>query len=90
MPLKYRKLEMRIYFYSLSAIMSSCLRDENLDIADLSDGNRPTKVGEQFSELYDSQWTDAYDTTKNFFENDITELEIIQILLEIVKVISFT
>ncbi|XP_060565714.1 uncharacterized protein LOC132724768 [Ruditapes philippinarum] len=69
----------------LSAIMSSRLRDENFDIADLSDGNRPTKVGEQFSELYDNQWTDAYDTTKNFFENTITELEIIQILLEIVK-----
>ncbi|XP_060565712.1 uncharacterized protein LOC132724767 [Ruditapes philippinarum] len=69
----------------LSAIMSSRLRDGNPNIADLNDLNRPTKVGEHFSELYDNQWTDAYDAIKNFFENTLTELEIIQILLELVK-----
>ncbi|XP_052263646.1 uncharacterized protein LOC127866855 isoform X3 [Dreissena polymorpha] len=32
--------------------------------ADLSDQNRPTKLAEKFSELYDNQWTDAFEDLK--------------------------
>ncbi|KAL3878451.1 hypothetical protein ACJMK2_030801 [Sinanodonta woodiana] len=45
----------------LSSMASSKLRDNNPNIADLSDPNRPTKLSEQFSELYDNEWTDAFD-----------------------------
>lgn len=37
------------------------LRDGNPDIADLSDPNRPTEIGKHFSELYDNEWSDAYE-----------------------------
>lgn len=33
----------------------------NSCIADLGDKYRPTKVSEMFSELYDTEWTDAID-----------------------------
>jgi hypothetical protein len=36
------------------------LTDGNANIADLSDENRPTKLSEKYSELYDNQWTDAF------------------------------
>nr|XP_022324778.1 thyroid receptor-interacting protein 11-like isoform X14 [Crassostrea virginica] len=31
------------------------------NITDLSDSNRPTKIAEQFSELYDDLWTDVFE-----------------------------
>ncbi|XP_053392004.1 uncharacterized protein LOC128554717 [Mercenaria mercenaria] len=37
------------------------LTDGNANIADLSDENRPTKLAEQYSELYDNEWTDAFE-----------------------------
>lgn len=41
---------------------SAKLTDGNPNITDLSDiHNRPTKLAEQYSELYDNEWTDAYD-----------------------------
>ncbi|XP_052239916.1 uncharacterized protein LOC127850700 isoform X2 [Dreissena polymorpha] len=64
----------------LSAMMSVKLRDNNPNIADLSDQFRPTKLGEQFSELYDNEWTDAFDALQNNFE----ERHAISILLDIV------
>ncbi|KAH3737729.1 uncharacterized protein LOC127850673 [Dreissena polymorpha] len=64
----------------LSAMMSVKLRDNNPNIADLSDQFRPTKLGEQFSELYDNEWTDAFDTLQNKFE----EKQAISILLDII------
>ncbi|XP_053399682.1 uncharacterized protein LOC128557084 [Mercenaria mercenaria] len=36
------------------------LTDNNPNIADLSDLNRPTKLAEKYAELYDNDWTDAY------------------------------
>ncbi|XP_052239689.1 uncharacterized protein LOC127850596 isoform X2 [Dreissena polymorpha] len=63
-----------------SAMMSVKLRDNNPNIADLSDPFRPTKLGEQFSELYDNEWTDAFDALQEEFE----ERHAISILLDIV------
>lgn len=37
------------------------LTDGNPNIADLSDKNRPTKLAEMYSELYDNEWTNAYE-----------------------------
>ncbi|XP_045211914.1 uncharacterized protein LOC123563269 [Mercenaria mercenaria] len=69
----------------LSAIMSSRLKDGNPNIADLNDHNRPTKIGEQFSELYDNQWTDAYGAVQTCFKQEKKEPEIIGILLGILE-----
>ena len=70
--------------------MSSRLRDGNPNVVDLSDQNRPNKLGEQFSELYDNQWTNAYDAIEHFFVMDTKdESEIIRILLNILEVNMF-
>ncbi|XP_052794372.1 uncharacterized protein LOC128227669 isoform X2 [Mya arenaria] len=37
------------------------LTQDNPNIMELSDPNRPTKLGEIYSELYDNQWTDAFE-----------------------------
>lgn len=65
----------------LSAMASSRLRDNNPNISDLSDENRPTKIAEKFSELYDNQWTDAFDAIDK--EKTLQEKQIIQFLLEV-------
>ncbi|XP_052795701.1 synaptonemal complex protein 1-like isoform X2 [Mya arenaria] len=45
----------------LSKIAGANLAFQNPNIADLGDPNRPTKLAEIFSELYDNQWTDAFE-----------------------------
>ncbi|WAQ99592.1 hypothetical protein MAR_023965, partial [Mya arenaria] len=50
----------------LSSVISAQVTDSNPNIADLSDQNRPTKLAERYSELYDNQWTECYEgLTKN-------------------------
>ncbi|XP_053399154.1 uncharacterized protein LOC123556779 isoform X2 [Mercenaria mercenaria] len=67
------------YKERLSSMASSKLRDNNPNITDLSDQNRPTKIAERLSELYDNQWTDAFDA----LEGSMPERQIIQTLLDI-------
>ncbi|KAK3580461.1 hypothetical protein CHS0354_035503 [Potamilus streckersoni] len=45
----------------LSEIGAMKLINNNPKITDLSDANRPEKLVEQFAELYDNEWTDAYE-----------------------------
>ncbi|KAL3879556.1 hypothetical protein ACJMK2_031850 [Sinanodonta woodiana] len=45
----------------LSEIGAIKLTGNNHKVTDLSDEDRPEKVAEQFSELYDTEWTDAYE-----------------------------
>ena len=47
-------------YYSLSQVMGNKLMDNNPNIADLSDRNRPSKLAERLNELYDNEWSDAY------------------------------
>lgn len=54
----------------------------NPNIADLSDKNRPTKIGERFEQLFDNEWSDAHEVLKS----TISEREIYIILIEVVKV----
>lgn len=62
---------------------SSRLRDNNPDIADLSDQYRPTKLAEIFSQIYDNEWTDAYEMLE---KKPMKEEEIIAFLLKVVMV----
>ncbi|KAL4226981.1 hypothetical protein ACF0H5_014957 [Mactra antiquata] len=59
----------------LSAALSTMITDGNTAIADLSDENRPTNLATQYTELYDNQWTDAYEYLT--LEEQMTELEAI-------------
>ncbi|KAL4240869.1 hypothetical protein ACF0H5_001654 [Mactra antiquata] len=65
----------------LSRITSEKLRDGNPNIVDISDQNRPGKLGEQFSELYDNQWTDALEAIEN--QTGVAQRQAIHILLQI-------
>ncbi|XP_060566871.1 uncharacterized protein LOC132725705 [Ruditapes philippinarum] len=67
----------------LSAIASAKLTDGNPNIADLSDVNRPTKLAEQYSELYDNEWTDAF----GVINGGQTEEDACRILLDMFYVI---
>lgn len=55
----------------------------NPSIADLSDRNRPTKLGERFGQLYDNEWSDAHETLKLTIRS---ENEIFSILADVVRV----
>ncbi|XP_052277828.1 uncharacterized protein LOC127876549 isoform X6 [Dreissena polymorpha] len=68
----------------LSKIMGNKLTDNNPAIADLSDSNRPAKLAEQFSELYDNQWTDAFEEQTDMTDDEQGKIEILlNILLNI-------
>ncbi|KAH3785861.1 hypothetical protein DPMN_163956 [Dreissena polymorpha] len=56
----------------LSKFMGQQLTDNNPNITDLSDKNRPTKLGERFSELYDNEWTDAFDVLGSIYKDERT------------------
>jgi len=45
----------------LSKLVGDRLVADNPNITDLSDKNRPTKLGEMFNELYDNEWTNAFE-----------------------------
>lgn len=61
--------------------MGDKLTDNNPNVADLSDKNRPVKLAERFGELYDNQWTDAYDVIEKYFGTEERTLgELLNIL----------
>lgn len=64
-----------------SKLAGESLTMGNANVADLSDPNRPTKLAEQFSELYDNEWTDAFEELEH-----MTDSERISYLLYILQV----
>jgi hypothetical protein len=64
------------------------LRLNNPDIPDLSDTNRPTKIAEKFSELYDYEWTEAFESRSKTERN--SEKAKIETLLNIVQVTTYS
>ncbi|KAH3785865.1 hypothetical protein DPMN_163960 [Dreissena polymorpha] len=54
----------------LSKFMGQQLTDNNSNITDLSDKNRPTKLSERFSELYDNEWTDAFEVLGSIYKDE--------------------
>ncbi|XP_052673257.1 uncharacterized protein LOC128155532 isoform X2 [Crassostrea angulata] len=67
----------------LSQVAGARLRDNNPGISDLSDPNRPLKLNEKISELYDNEWTDAIEN----LETEQSEQTAIAILLNIVMIV---
>ena len=51
----------------------------------LSNPNRPTQLAEQYNEIYDNQWTDAFDILKNK-QNMTDETKVVQQLKQILFV----
>ncbi|XP_052794651.1 uncharacterized protein LOC128227820 [Mya arenaria] len=69
----------------LSKIMGQKLSDNNPNIADLSDTNRPTKLAERYQELYDNQWTDAFEVIEKCYSDEKKCIGILLYLLKDVK-----
>lgn len=78
------KAFMFFFKYRLSAAAANRLRDQNPGITDLSDPNRPLKLAEKVSELYDNEWTNAMENLEG--ELDMHEDKGIKLLLKIIKV----
>lgn len=74
----------------ISEIAGARLKSNNPAIADLSDQNRPSKLAEKFSELYDNEWTDATEELKGGLEykeisEEDVEIIVIKLFYEITK-----
>ncbi|KAK3582898.1 hypothetical protein CHS0354_009704 [Potamilus streckersoni] len=67
----------------LSEQAGALLTFDNPSIADLSDPNRPTKVSEKYSELYDNEWTDAFANLSKEYPS-ISEEQMIGSLYEMI------
>ena len=76
-----RKVKIIILF-RLSTIAGSKLTHNNPGIADLLDKNRPQKLGEYFSELYDNEWTEAVSGLTEGHGEEVA----IQLLRDVLKV----
>ena len=68
----------------LSEVAGSKLTAGNPNITDLSDSNRPTKIAEQFSELYDNLWTDVFE--KLCQNSKMSDRDAIRTLLQYLEV----
>ncbi|VDI67731.1 Hypothetical predicted protein [Mytilus galloprovincialis] len=65
----------------LSEAAGNKLRDNNPNIADLSDMNRPTSLAEKFSSLYTDEYTDAMEV----IEDDMDEAASVKVMLDWLK-----
>jgi hypothetical protein len=65
-------------------LASDRLTDNNPNITDLSDDNRAIKVGEKFIELYNNEWSDAFEELTEVEEME--ENEAIKYLFDTIKV----
>ncbi|XP_052796260.1 uncharacterized protein LOC128228799 [Mya arenaria] len=77
-----RKAERDRNILERSKQAGQALRQNNPDIADLSDSNRPTKLAERFSELYDNEWTEAFE---GLTKSEMDDKGAISLLLQIVQ-----
>ena len=53
------------------------------DIMELPDPNRPMKIAEKFTEMYDNDWTDSMEALEDL---KISEKKCVEILLHLVTV----
>ncbi|XP_052794169.1 uncharacterized protein LOC128227562 [Mya arenaria] len=83
------KLELDETKTRLSKLLGQKLTDKNPNIADLSDKNRPTNLAERYSELYDNQWTDAFDCLNKWHDEATTIKQLSDILKNAMDFCSF-
>lgn len=60
----------------------------NPNINDMSDPNRPVKIAEEFSVLYDNLWADVFEQLSGTYK--LSERDSIQTLLQILQVCTLT
>lgn len=75
--LKKTENERQEVLLRLSQVTGDKLKTDNPNVSDLSDPNRPTKLGEMISELYDNEWTDAFEGLQQNGRNDRGSIRIL-------------
>ncbi|KAK3594523.1 hypothetical protein CHS0354_030869 [Potamilus streckersoni] len=75
---------LRLISFRLSSYAAARVTNENPSITDLSDQNRPTKISERYSELYDNHWTDAFQNLQD--KHHLSETKAIEFLLDVLYV----
>ncbi|KAK3607026.1 hypothetical protein CHS0354_020456 [Potamilus streckersoni] len=76
------EVQIPVDIYRRSLRASIMLHDNNPNISDLSDPNRPTKLTERFSELYSNEYTDLYEELE---KDRYSERDIVYQLLRVVR-----
>ena len=71
------------FIFRLSDYTSKHLADNNPNITDLADPNRPTILAEIFSELYDNAWTDAFECLSKEMKSDEKAIKKLLHVLEV-------
>lgn len=66
----------------MSKVHGANLTEDFADLSDLSDGNRPTKLAARYMELYDSEWTDAFEN----LDKELPDKDVVKCLLETLMV----
>jgi hypothetical protein len=69
----------KIYF-RLSKLAGNKMTEGSPNIANLGDPNRPTKIAEVYSEIYDNEWTDALDFCNTKLGKEYSEDDALQAL----------
>lgn len=72
-----------VFIFRLSQISGSRLTDGNVQFTDLNTQNRPTKIAENFRELYNDKWMEALEVLPN--DSPDAEKKSISTLLYIVQ-----
>lgn len=73
--------------FRLSRIAGDKLREDNPAITDLSDPNRPTKLGEVYSEIYDNEWTDAFEELQSAGYTEVEGITTLRLTLLVTHII---
>ena len=68
----------------MSGMMGSKMMENNPQIADLNDANRPQKLADVLGNIYDNDWTNAY--TYLLDVEKMTDRKVVEILLDILQV----
>ncbi|XP_053400483.1 uncharacterized protein LOC123558287 [Mercenaria mercenaria] len=80
--LRFTEIELDETKKRLSKSMGDLPIDNSPKIAHFSDKNRPTKLAERYKELYDNQWTNAYETVIKKYNEEKTIGVLINILMD--------
>lgn len=66
--------------FRLSKLAGNKMTEGNPNIANLGDPNRPTKIAEVYSEIYDNEWTDTLDCCLKKLGKEYSEDDALQAL----------
>lgn len=79
-----------VRYYRRGELTSKAMHENNPNVADLSDVNRPSKVAERFSRLYDDLWTETCEELTQQYQAEYNgEKQAILDLAEILRVCLF-